>query len=249
MRHSHTRNTRLAPVRALGTVLALAMILAAASPADAQFRVRGGVDLTNFFGDGVEDTERQNNLGFGAAFSIVNIGPVSISPEVWYRQKGAGDIQEFNQRVIEEGSAEIGLDYVEVPVMLRVDLPSFAGGKITPYLNGGPAFGWRFDCSISVDAEAGSTTRMCDDLSGENLEETLEDYELGAAFGGGFDFAVLGGIGAINLDARVTQGLSRINEDADGALEVKNRVFSIMLGYSFGLPGGGGGGMGPVGLD
>ena len=238
MRHPPTIPIRLA------LALALGVVLSTAESASAQLRLRGGVDLANFFGDGVGDTDSRNGLGLGAAFSILSIGPVSVSPEVWYRQKGAANVQEFNQQLIEGGSAEIGLDYVEVPVLLRIDLPSLAGGKIVPYVNGGPAFGWRLDCSISVDADGGSTTRTCDDLNSENIEETLRDYELGAAFGGGVDFVILGGIGAINLDARVTQGLSRINETEDGTLDVRNRVLSLMLGYSFGLPGGSGGGPG-----
>lgn len=238
-----TPTPRAAPHAVL---LAVLLTLSSAAPAAAQFRIRGGLDLANLFGDGVEDTDNRAELGFGAAFSIVHIGAVSISPEVWYRQKGARSIAEFNQQVIEEGSAEIGLDYIEIPVLLRIDLPAFGGGKIIPYVNGGPAFGWRFDCSIAVEADSGSTTRMCDDLSGDNLEQTLKDYEVGAAFGGGLDFAVLGGLGALNLDARVTQGLSRINDTGDGSPDVKNRVISVMLGYSFGLPGGAGGGMGPM---
>lgn len=236
MRHPPTIPIRLA------LAVALCAVLSTAGSASAQLRLRGGVDLANFFGDGVEDTDTRNQLGLGAAFSILSVGPVSISPEVWYRQKGAANVQEFNQQLIDEGSAEIGLDYIEVPVLLRIDLGSLAGGKVVPYINGGPAFGWRFDCSISLDAEGGSTKRACDGLASENIEETLRDYELGAAFGGGVDFVILGGIGAINLDARVTQGLSRINETEDGSLDVRNRVLSMMLGYSFGLPGGGSGG-------
>ena len=64
---------------------------------------------------------------------------------------------------------------------------------------------------------------------------------------GGFDFAV-GSVGAINIDARLTRGLSRLAQGSDGP-DIRNQAFSVMLGYSFGLPGSlGAGAMGGPGI-
>lgn len=221
---------RSAPLAFLGVLLA-------ASPADAQLRLAGGYDVTSFFGEGTEGQSSRASLGLGASAALFSLGPLIFVGEAYYRQKGAKSVEEFNQRVFEEGSAEIGIDYVEIPVLVRVNLPTL-GGRFVPYLNAGPAFAWRIDCGIRFEQASGEAEQSCEDLQGENLEETLRSYEQGITFGGGIDLALLGGMGAINLDARVTQGLSRINETADGGADVKNRAFSVMLGYSFGVPGG-----------
>lgn len=224
-------------MRGVATLL-LALVLTAGSAvgAQAQIALKGGYDLTNFFGEGL-NSDNRGELGFGGSFGLFSIGPVIVTAEAFYRQKGAKNVQEFNQQVFTEGSAEVGIDYVEVPLLLRLNLPT-VGNRVVPYLNAGPAFAWKIDCGIKFDSGTQTATQACDDLMGENLEETLKDHEQGIVLGGGLDFAISGGSAAINLDARVTQGLSRINQNADGSVDVKNRVFSIMLGYSFGIPGG-----------
>jgi hypothetical protein len=211
--------------------------LLASEPLDGQFRVSGGYDLTTFFGSGAEGASSRASLGLGGSAALLSVGPVILVAEAYYRQKGARNVAEFNQQVFEEGAAEIGLDYLEIPVLLRVNLPTI-GDRFVPYVNGGPAFAWKIDCGIRFQAETGAAEQDCDDLQGENFEETLRSYEQGVALGGGVDIAVFGGIGAINVDARMTRGLSRINETAQGGAEVRNRAFSVMLGYSFGIPGG-----------
>ena len=126
------------------------------------------------------------------------------------------------------------------PNRRSVDLPT-AGRRIFPYVQGGPAFAWRIDCGVTVDAASGSNTTSCDDLQRDNLEETFRDREQGLVLGAGVDVPVFG-IGAVNVDARFTRGLSRVAQGDD----IRNRALSVMLGYSFGLSGrlaGAGGGM------
>lgn len=217
--------------RRLGACLLAATFFALLpEPASAQFTLRGGVDLAKFFGDGAPDVDRKSDLGFGGAFSLFSFGPASVSAEGYYRRKGARSVAEFQQAVLVGEDAEVGIDYVEVPVLIRIGLPAL-GGRILPYINGGPAFAWRIDCSIKVSG-TGESSDDCADLASENIEDTLRDYEQGLALGGGFDFLV-GSLGAINIDARLTRGLSRLSTgEADG--DVKNDVFSLMLGYRFG---------------
>lgn len=132
-----------------------------------------------------------------------------------------------------------GIDYVEIPLLARINLRN-AGGRFTPYLEAGPAFGWQIDCGVEAGAQ-GSGEVACDDLL-ENPEDTFRDCELRAVLGGGVDISLGPGMG-INLDVRYTGGPSDLTPDA----EIKNRSFTVMLRYTFGLPGGGmGGGIGEI---
>ena len=230
---------RRIPCLALSCLLAtaLAAVAATAAPAYAQIRLSGGINLTRFFGDDVGDTDRKRGLDLGASFPLFNMGPFQVRAEGYYRQKGARGVEQFQQAVMAGQTIEVGIDYVEVPVLLRLGLPGL-GGRVFPYLEGGPAFAWKLDCGVSFEGGSGANSTNCDDLGRDNLEETLKDYEQGIVVGAGFDFPVLS-VGALNLDARYTRGLSRLYEDG----EVRNTAFSVMLGYSFGMPRG----MGPMG--
>lgn len=236
------------PLKAIAlAALGAALLLVAPEPAEAQIGLRGGVNLTDWFGDDVQSSDRKTGLSLGASFGLVSIGPVELVAEAYYRQKGSG----FALADLETGetppeelpeTVEFGIDYVEVPVLARVNLPPLSN-SLGMYVIGGPAFAWRIDCGFETEVSSGTSATNCDDLSSENLGETLENYDVGAAAGLGFDIALPGRVGALNLEARYTGGLKRIG--ADGT-DVKNRAFSLTLGYSFGMPGslGGVGGAG-----
>lgn len=223
--------------RTVFAVVVVSFFSSSALPAQpTSLTFRGGLNLSDFVGDDFGDTRSETGLNLGAAFSPVSFGPASAVVEVYYREKGAEGASSFQPGDPVPTAVEIGLDYVEIPLLLRVDLPSGLRW-LRPYVQGGPAFGWRIDCGVSVDTQTGQADESCDDLFGEGqLEETLEDYEQGIVLGGGLDFVVLGGLGAINVDARYTRGLSRLST-FDSGPDVKNESFTAMLGYSFNLGG------------
>ena len=233
------------------------MLLGLAAPAEGQFGIRGGISLNDFFGDQIVNTQQTRNLSAGISVGLIRMGSFQIMAEGYYRQKGAGwnaldalnagggpvaldsaqIVNMVNGADLSGQVLEFGLDYIEVPVLLRWNLPIMAG-RLRPYLNGGPAFGWRVDCGITVSLAAAAATGEpeadCEELTSENLQETLKDYELGMVVGAGLDVGVLGGMGAITLDFRLTRGLSRISEGLTGP-EVRNQTFNAVLGYTFGF--------------
>lgn len=217
-------------------MLVVPLLLLAPRPADAQgFRLGGGVNLSDFFGDDAGATERKSGLDLGLSMPLFRMGAVQLRAEGYYRQKGARGVEEFQQAALAGESIEVGIDYVEVPVLLRLDLPAL-GRRVFPYVHGGPAFAWKVDCGVSFDAASSASSTSCEDLNGENIEETLKDYEQGIVLGGGFDVPLFG-MGSIGIDARYTRGLSRLAEND----EIRNRALSVMLGWSFGVPYGFGG--------
>ncbi len=233
--------------------------LACPSQAEAQLGVRGGVSLTDFFGGDVHRSKAVRNMSYGLSLGLIRLGPLQVVAEGYYRRKGAGwsildalgsggapmalDSAELAGLLSDPASGlanetlEFGLDYVEIPVLLRINLP-LIGSRVRPYLNGGPAFGWRLDCGVTLQLGEASgenaTETACDDLTGDQLEQTLRDYETGVVLGGGLAMSVFGGMGALSLDARLTRGLSRLSEGDTGP-EVRNHAFSVLLGYSFGF--------------
>src|SRR5262245_12661679 len=62
------------------------LLLAWTSPASAQFGIRGGVNLSKFVGNDAGD-ESVAGLNLGASIPLINIGPLSIGPEIYYAKK------------------------------------------------------------------------------------------------------------------------------------------------------------------
>lgn len=214
--------------------LLLIILFLAPSPAEAQFAVKGGINLVDVFGDDVEGSDTRPRLAGGVGFDMFGVGPFTLAPEVYYAQKGADN---FQGRLAAGEAAEISLAYVEVPVLVRLAIP-LGGARFQPYLAGGPVFGWQLDCQVRA-TEAGAEEDCGQLLGGQDqLEDTLKEFEQGLMFGAGFAFEVIRGIGAVTLDARYARGLTRLSEAEDGP-EIQNRALSVLLGYRFGLGGGG----------
>ena len=207
----------------------LVLLLSTPAGLQAQIRVGGGLSLSELFGDDVGANDARAGLALGASAGLFGFGPARLMAEVYYRQKGAKDVMEAQEFLAAGQAVEFGVDYLEIPLLIRFNLPPL-GGRVVPYLQGGPVFGWQVDCGVRVTPEGGE--EACDDLSGDSFEETIRDYEQGVTVGGGLDIVVLEGLGAVSLDGRYIRGLSRLSQDG----EVKNQGFALLLGYSFGLP-------------
>lgn len=196
--------------------------------------LRGGFNLADLVGDDAGDSESAVGLSAGASFQILSFGPVSIGPEVYYAQKKSESRNLQSPTLPGTVASGFNLAYVEVPVLLKVRLPRFGGGRFIPHVHGGPVFGWNLDCDIDLVDQTADPEDTCASLLGGDAQSTLDDYEQGVTVGAGLDVVVLPGHGALTLDLRTTQGLSDVIQRESGQdLEIKNRTFSAMLGYAF----------------
>lgn len=218
------------PLQSLSAALLLSVLFPVVGQGQSPLGFRGGFNLSEFVG-GDSETDSRRGLDLGVAFSPVQVGPLSLMIEGYYRQKGAETLQSALNSTEPPESVEFGLDYVEIPVLARLDFP--LTNWLGLYLQGGPAFGWQLDCGVefAVSGEPGSPTANCNDLLGDGLEDTLRDYELGAVGGGGLELIVLRGLGAITFDARLNRGLTRLTRE-ETASDLKNQSVSLMLGYT-----------------
>ncbi|MEX2528328.1 MAG: outer membrane beta-barrel protein [Gemmatimonadota bacterium] len=215
--------------------------LAMAPGASGQLAIRGGINLTDLVGGGVEESENRMGLNVGAGFDVLHFGPLSLGAEVHYAQRGAEAFQAFmggsavpgsSPPEIPQGPVEIALEYVEIPVVARLRIP--LASRLQPYVMGGPVFGWQLDCSVTVDAQAGGADPVCDDLlTREGFDEKVREYEQGLFLGAGLGLEIFQGLGSLTLEGRYIQGMSRLSEGTEGP-EVRNRGFSLMLGYALG---------------
>jgi opacity protein-like surface antigen len=182
----------------------------------------GGLSMATLDGSGLEDMDPgyRNGFGLGAFLEVAISDKLSIQPELLYLQKGASESSDGVD-------ITFGVDFVEIPVLLRIDVPT--DGSIAPYFLIGPAIGFKTGCEISAEGDGLEINVDCDEA-----EATIKSMDFGGVAGAGLSIAA--GSGNIHLGARYNYGLMSL-DDSDLDEDVKSRAFSFLAGYSFPLGG------------
>ena len=174
-------------------------------------------DLTDLFGE-----DQKSRIGFCAGgFITFNITDMfAIQPEVLYTMKGT----KYEEEILGETlKVWIKLDYLEIPVLVKIIVPTPGGVK--PFLFAGPVLALKLSGKIKAEY-AGESEE--DDIEDEDMKST----DFGLVIGAGVDFGLgVPGTGKMTLDVRYSLGLSTIS--AFEGDDVKNGVFSLMVGFSF----------------
>ncbi|MBN2565504.1 MAG: PorT family protein [Candidatus Eisenbacteria bacterium] len=198
-------------------IVATALIAIAASGACAEgFAIgfKGGVTATSVYGDLSDRYEHKLCVAGGVFLSVSLSERVGLQGELLYVRKGAN--------VSDSDGLAVWLDYVEVPMLVKVSLP--VGESFVPNLFVGPALGF------NVRAESG----VGDDF--ENLERYVSDTDVSIVVGAGFDHQ-LGGASLVG-DIRYEFGLMNVNDEDAFVGDVasqKNHGIVAMVGIAFSL--------------
>jgi hypothetical protein len=175
---------------------------------DVEFGAKAGINIAS-----TNDYNSSSLLGFiGGGFLTYHLTDIfSVQPEILFTMKG----EKLNETIPSYGivHSEIRFNYIEVPLLGKVTIP----GMLSPNLFVGPFFS----------------------IFPENFKRT----DFGLAIGGGADFDITQF--KIILDIRysfslkdaanITTTLSDLSGNIfyENSRDVKNKVFSIMIGISF----------------
>ena len=191
----------------------------ASAQVSASFGLQGGVNFANFdFKSGAPeefDPEfKSRPRGVFGFFAAVDFTVIGIQIDALYSQKGAKtDFRDDEDDI----KIEVGVDYIEVPVMLRVNAPLGGGARIR--LFGGPSFGFK------VKDE---TTLEINGVKIEDDETEFKSYDIGVVAGGALQF------GKAFVDLRYNWGTTNILKDDDSDRDrAKTRTFGLMAGFAF----------------
>ena len=180
-----------------------------------QFGLKGGINFASLTPEEDDEPDSSRRLGpvgglwLGAALNT----RVSLQVEGLFSEKGV----KFNLEALGVDDAEIRVRYLEIPVLARGDFGA-AGAPTRVFVVGGvaPAFELASQTRASFEGE-------------EHIRDAGDDIKP-------FDLGLVGGIGVefgrALVEARYTHGLLHINEDDNGDEDrIKNRVFSVMVGF------------------
>ncbi|HEX6939459.1 MAG TPA: porin family protein [Longimicrobiales bacterium] len=203
------------------TMVLTAVVFAAALPRVGQAQglslgVKAGVNMANFTGDDAPDTDMRTGFTAGAYLRLSTPGMFAIQPEVLFSQKGAQQSFDFGAGPVD---ASWNTTYVEIPVLLRIGVPMPAS-PVKPFVFAGPSAGFLLSSKIKAES---------DDESAEvDFKDSTKSTDWGAVVGAGLDF------GSLSVDLRANLGLSSLS-DIDDDVDMKNRTFTVMLGYQLPL--------------
>ena len=122
--------------------------------------------------------------------------------------------------------------YLEIPVLGKLIIP-VEGSDVRPVFLAGPAISFELSCKLEGRISTVSQELACDDSS---IQFLTKSADIGFILGGAVEFKL--GSGWLSLGARYNLGLSDINDIPASPVDIKNRVFSLLVGYSFRLPSG-----------
>lgn len=178
------------------------------------FSTIGGKDATN------PTPDSKTGLAIGGFVSFKLADLFSLEPQLFYMQKGA-------TAKVSSNGVTVNLtwyyNYLEVPVLAKLNIPLAGNVAFKPSIFAGPAFGLRIG-TPSLKGEASGQSAEADVQN-----STSTDFSLVFGAGARIPGVVFNGI---LIDIRYTLGLSSVDDSAAKA-EVKNRAFSILVGVAF----------------
>jgi hypothetical protein len=229
------------------------LLLAITATAQVNFGIKAGANMAKITGDGWDtieafmDTPIDDKFKFGMAFGLMAEMPLgeggfAIQPEVLYVMKGAKAEFPEAQAAGYDITMKVKQDYVEVPVLIKYNVPT--EGSISPCLFAGPVVA--FNAASKIEAD-NVPVELADEIPDGDIENN-KSVDFGITFGGGVGM-VVGETGRLTFDLRYTLGLTEVFDDVgmdeyemdkiymaddDGsALDFKNSDIRLMVGFFF----------------
>ncbi len=228
----------------LSLVIVSALIVSSAHPSTAAsiegYEVQAGAASSSFQGDLHDDFDQSlRSITGGVALRIRCNRVVSFQPELRWVQKGGGTgpiTFSSGPDAFTFPSIEWVVDYVDVPLIARFDIP--ASGVVHPYLLAGSGLEFKLGGEVrgagfvTLPYSALRYARIFEGLSysGRNVIDSFRDIDLDATLGLGFGIGR--GANRVTLEARWIEGLLDPSPQSAN-VSAHNRALTATLGYAW----------------
>lgn len=200
--------------RVLVTVLASLGLSSLSLGAQTVLSVEGGASIAKWGGRAAGGTSSRTGLAAGVSLTF----PVS---ELLGVQVGAAYVQKGADFSVSGMNAEVAIDYLQVPVLLYVRMPS--SGRVSAHVLVGPAVGFQTKCNGKVSGSGVTQTFSCGSPGPGS-----RTVDLGAMGGLGIGIDVAPKL-RIVVEALYNLGLTSISK---GGADYRNRAFTIRAGLA-----------------
>ena len=181
-------------------ILAVLAVFVSASPVAAQ-GIKFGPTFASFSSDALDFSTR-TGIHAGIFFGGNRDGVVGVQTELnWIRKNAQTEPEGIGFRI----------DYVQIPLLLRLNAGSSSSSGFVAYGIVGPA----------------AEVKVADEIEGFTLDDGFEGADVSLVFGGGIEIA------RIIVEGRYSKGFRRINDTLSSADEIKSQSFTILFGLRF----------------
>jgi opacity protein-like surface antigen len=179
--------------------LAVLTVIGSASAAAADGGIKFGPTFSTFSSDALDFNNRIGWHG-GLFFGGNRTGVLGLQGELnWVRKRA--EVQGQNIRI----------DYVQIPVLLRVNAGTDSPSGFAIYGIAGPA----------VDV------KIADEIEGITLDDGFEGADVSLVLGAGIEAA------RIIVEGRYEKGFRRVNNTFSDFTDIKTQAFKILFGIRF----------------
>ncbi|MGH7585752.1 MAG: porin family protein [Gemmatimonadales bacterium] len=177
----------------------MALLLPAAAGAQLAFGVKAGLTFAD-----LSDVDADSRTGWaaGVALRLAPSALLSIQPGVMYVAKGAEDIE---------------LGNIDVPVLLKFDLPLEA---LNLFATAGPYASFNVSCDIPAVSP------------GVDPRDDIEETDFGGVQGGGVRLGSVRGVRGLNFEAPYQFGVTDISPEGVD-VDPKNKPWFLLAGLDF----------------
>jgi Outer membrane protein beta-barrel domain len=183
-----------------------------------RFGLKGGLNVANqkFTGSLSPTNSSIIGLNIGVFTEIKFSNEIALQPELLFSMQGSSfDLRVSDGFTTVDTSNKFDLGYINLPVMLKY----YASEDF--FIEFGPQVGFLINADLETKANGRSVK--------QDLKKLFTNNDFGLNFGLGFNVNP-----NLFFDARYNLGLSNIAEvDSNSDDSIKNRVFSIGIGYRF----------------
>lgn len=221
-----------------GKYLLLAILIAlTASFSEAQnltLGVKGGGSLVKMNFEGPVPEYRTNHgFSFGASVAYEFNELISLESDLLYVQKGTKYAQEYASLPGYQPTVykyTYTLKYISIPFLAKLYLP--VESDLQPHLTLGPSFNFLLGGKMeyTVDRDPNLNYPFIVIPSYFDITSKTKSFDLGVIAGLGVDYHLVSSV--TSLEIRYEMGMTDIDKGI-GSGPIKNRSFSILLGYQF----------------
>ena len=168
-------------------------VKAQSNDSNAEFGVKGGVNFSNMYTKDVDDNNVLTSFNAGVYVKLPITDMIAIQPELLYSRKGA---ELTYDNLFATGTAKFKLNYIEAPILLKLNLTDNFN------IHAGPYLAYLLDAQVTNENNNGSL----------DFENTLNNDDFNK-----FDYGVSGGIGfdfdSFSIGARYNYGLQTVGKE------------------------------------
>lgn len=169
-----------------------------------------------------EETGTRWGIG-GGGFAVLPLNPrIAVQIEALFTPKGASSEGAAGTE-FEGFESKLALDYLEFPVLIRLEGPRSPDRGFHVFGGGALGFNTSARSELTIDGE------LFDNGVSDNIRDEINAFEFSVVVGAGMEFGRY-----LVVDARYSLGLTNVNDIEDDDTTVKNRAFTILAGVRFG---------------